>query len=160
MAMAKVGVAGVKEVAAMDPATIDLIDVRTPGEFAAVHAVGARLAPLGNLDAAQVASARQGAPGTPIYVICKTGPRARTAAQKFAALGIDVVVVEGGTDAWVAAGLPVERGQGGLTASRQVGIVAGLLMVTGVILAWKVSVWYVGLSVLAVALMVMGRVGE
>jgi rhodanese-related sulfurtransferase len=136
----------VKEVAKLDPADMDLIDVRTPGEYAAVHATGARLVPLSGLDPKAIAAARQGQPETPIYLICKSGMRAGKAAEQLAAAGIDAAVVEGGTDAWVAAGLPVVRGQGVISLERQVRIAAGLLVLLGAVLALEVHVWFLGLS--------------
>jgi rhodanese-related sulfurtransferase/thiol-disulfide isomerase/thioredoxin len=88
----------------------DLIDVRTPAEFAAVHAVGARLVPLDDLDPAAVLATRRGQPGDPIYLICHSGARSGMAAALFRKAGFEQVVnVIGGTAAWSSAGLPVER---------------------------------------------------
>lgn len=125
------------------PAGADVVDVRTPGEYAAVHAEGARLVPLSDLEPTKLAAARTGT----IYLICKSGRRAMTAAEKCVAAGVsDVAVVEGGTDGWVAAGLPVVRGKGTLSLERQVRIVAGLTVLTGVALGWFVHPWFYGLS--------------
>lgn len=140
-------VVSAQQAAACDPAAIDLIDVRTPGEFAALHATPARSMPLDRLDPAALAVARKGAPGTPIYLICKSGKRAATAAEKCRAAGLDnVAVIDGGTDAWVAAGLPTVRGQGVISLERQVRIAAGLLVLTGAVLAITVNPWFIGLS--------------
>jgi len=146
MTVATISVVSAKQAAACDPAASDLIDVRTAGEFAAVHATPARLVPLDRLDPAAVAASRRGAAGTPIYLICKSGKRAGMAAEKFAAAGIEVAVIEGGTDAWIAAGLPVVRGKGVISLERQVRIAAGLLVLTGVVLGLMVNVWFIGLS--------------
>ena len=124
---------------------IDLVDVRTPGEYAAVHASGARLVPLGDLDAAAIVKSRQASSETPIYLICKSGQRATKAAAQFAGLA-NVAVVEGGTDAWVAAGLPVVRGKGVISLERQVRIAAGFLVLASAILAMTVNIWIVGLA--------------
>ncbi len=126
----------------------DLIDVRTPGEFAGVHAAGARLVPLDALDVQAVLASRQAATDQPIYLICKAGSRGKKACEKFIAAGCtNVVNVDGGTDAWVAAGLPVERsGSGVIALDRQVRIAAGSLVLLGVLLAWKVSAIFIGLS--------------
>jgi rhodanese-related sulfurtransferase len=137
----------VKQAAELDGAAIDLIDVRTPGEYNGVHATPARLAPLDRLDPKAIAASRKGAADTPIYLICRTDRRSRAAAEQFVAAGItNVVVVEGGTNAWVAAGLPVVRGRGVIGLDRQVRIVAGLLVLTGVGLAIFVHPWFIGLS--------------
>jgi rhodanese-related sulfurtransferase len=137
-----------REAAACDPAAIDLIDVRTPGEYAAVHAMPARLAPPDRLDREIMAAIGKGATRTPIYLICKSGKRAQMAAEKFAAAGIEVTVVVGGTDAWSAAGLPVVRGHGVISLERQVRIAAGLIVLLGAVLGLTVDVGFVWLSAL------------
>jgi rhodanese-related sulfurtransferase len=115
-----------------------LLDVRTPGEFEAVHVPRARLFPLDTLDCARLlAEHKESAPPMPIYILCHSGGRARKAAEKFAAAGhSDCVVVEGGTQAWVEAGLPVERTRRGvLPLDRQLQIAIGVLVLAGVLLA-------------------------
>lgn len=90
---------------------IDLIDVRTPGEFARVHALGARSAPLDRLDPAAVAATRRAPAEQPIYLICQAGGRSAQACLLFQAAGIATVRnVAGGTAAWMAAGLPTASG--------------------------------------------------
>lgn len=125
---------------------VTLIDVRTPLEFSEVHAKAARNVPLDRLDVKAVAQ-QHGSNAAPIYVICKSGKRAAKACDAFLAAGIaNVINVEGGTDAWVAAGLPVERsGKKVISLERQVRIAAGLLVLTGAILAMTVHPYFVGL---------------
>jgi len=53
-----------------------LLDVRTPGEFAAAHVPGAKLVPLDELDAAAFGRERADK-RIPIYVLCQSGGRAR-----------------------------------------------------------------------------------
>lgn len=118
---------------------VDLLDVRTPMEFHEVHAEFARNVPLDSLDPAQVMLGRKDAEGRPLYVICRSGGRSKQACGKFVTAGFpDVVNVEGGTMAWVEAGLPVVRGQTGIPLERQVRIAAGLLVLLGVLLGWLV----------------------
>ena len=126
----------------------DLIDVRTPVEFAAVHAEGARLVPLDKLDPQAVMSARSGPADEPLYVICKSGGRAARAVEKFRAAGFaNVICVEGGTAAWEQAGLPVVRGTARvIPLERQVRIAAGTLVLLGVLLGWLVHPAFYGLS--------------
>ena len=115
---------------------IDLLDVRTPVEYREVHAVGARLVPLDRLDPVEFLCRPT---GRLLAVLCKGGGRARRACETLAALDIPgLVLVEGGTSAWVAAGLPVERGRKAMTLERQVRIAAGALVFTGALLAWLV----------------------
>ena len=115
-----------------------LVDVRTPAEFREVHAQGARLVPLDVLDRPAVEAVR-GANGGTIYLLCASGIRATKAAEQLRQLGLENVhVVEGGTNAWAAAGLPVIRGRKTISIERQVRIGAGTLVVIGTSLGWFV----------------------
>ncbi|MFM7374701.1 MAG: rhodanese-like domain-containing protein [Chthoniobacterales bacterium] len=113
-----------------------VIDVRTAGEYESVHAKGAKLAPLHDLDERRLIGALQ-SPEQPVYILCKSGIRATQAAEKLIASGLaSPVVVEGGTDAWVAAGLPVERhGRGVLPLNRQMQCIIGTFTFVGSVLA-------------------------
>jgi rhodanese-related sulfurtransferase len=120
----------------------ELLDVRTPSEYASAHVPGARLIPLDQLNVESFLRGHE--PGTPLYVLCQAGPRARTAIQRFERAGCsDCVLVEGGTQAWIDAGLPVHRGERTvLPIMRQVQIVVGLLSAAGAALALTVSAWF------------------
>lgn len=125
---------------------VELIDVRTPIEFREVHVSFARNIPLDQLQAAQVASSRQDA-SEPLYVICRSGSRAKQACEKFHAAGhTNVVNVEGGTQAWDQAGLSVVRGKKAISLERQVRIAAGSLVVIGAALGAFVHPYFIGLS--------------
>ena len=123
-----------------DNGPVDVLDVRTPGEYAVAHVPGTRLAPLDELDASAIVKERSPESG-PIYVLCQTGGRARKAIEKFQRAGVkDCVLVEGGTQAWMDAGLPVIRGVGKtLPLMRQVQLAAGLISATGAALALAVD---------------------
>jgi rhodanese-related sulfurtransferase len=115
---------------------VELIDVRTPAEFSEVHAVLARSVPLDGLEPRAVMENRRGEVGSPLYVICRSGARSRKACERFRAAGFDNVVdVEGGTLAWEAAGLPVERApRRVLPIDRQVRIATGTITAVGTLL--------------------------
>ncbi len=84
---------------------MQFIDVREPGEYAGGHAQGARLVPLNTV----FTNPDQISPDQPVVFICQVGQRSALAAEYAAALGRrDLYNVEGGTDAWQAAGLPME----------------------------------------------------
>ena len=118
--------------------SVELIDVRTPVEFREVHVGIARNVPLDRLNAAQVTAGRNGA-SRPLYVICRSGKRGAQACEQLAAAGYtNVVNVEGGTQAWDQAGLPVVRGQAAMSLERQVRIAAGSLVVVGTALGYFV----------------------
>lgn len=124
---------------------VELIDVRTPVEFREIHATDARLVPLDSLDPVALLGGGNGS--RPVCFICKSGQRARKAAEKCAAAGFaGVAYVEGGTEAWAAAGLPVVRGRKAMSLERQVRIAAGSLVLAGVILAALVHPYFAAVS--------------
>ena len=128
---------------------IDLIDVRTPAEYAAVHVAQARLCQLDGLDCGAVIATRKGSGHAPIYILCHSGARAGRAAARFADAGFaEAVVVEGGTQAWVDAGFPVELAGSGavIPLDRQLQIAIGTLVIAGVLLAHFVSPHWIWLS--------------
>jgi len=127
-----------RRLAAGGPA--QLLDVRTPGEFAAAHVPGAKLIPLDDLDPAAFRRER-GAEETPLYVLCESGGRARQAIERLERAGIrGCVLVEGGTQGWMDAGLPVDRGRSKvLPLMRQVQITVGLISAAGAVLALAVN---------------------
>lgn len=86
-----------------------LLDVRTPAEFNAVRVPGALNVPLDSLDPVELE--KRFTARAPLYIICQTGMRSQLAAQRLREAGFQPVIhVDGGTNAWSAAGLPVERG--------------------------------------------------
>lgn len=128
-------------------ARVDVIDVRTPAEFGEIHIPIASNLPLDRLDPAAIIQSRNGSNGEPLYVICRSGTRARKACEQFIAAGYqNVTSVEGGTLAWEQAGLPVVRGRKAMSLERQVRIVAGALVVTGAVLAVTVNEYFALLS--------------
>lgn len=126
-----------------DGAEAEILDVRTPGEFSTAHVPGARLIPLDELDCAAFLNQR-GSADKPVYVLCQSGGRARKAIEKFQRAGFEnCVLVEGGTQAWIDAGLPVNRGESKvLPLMRQVQITVGFISATGAALALAVNPWF------------------
>jgi glyoxylase-like metal-dependent hydrolase (beta-lactamase superfamily II)/rhodanese-related sulfurtransferase len=89
---------------------VHLLDVRTPGEFEALRIAGAVNVALDTLEPAALLASM--APDDPVYVVCQTGTRSQFAAAELRAAGFRRVVhVDGGTNAWAVAGLPVARGR-------------------------------------------------
>lgn len=119
---------------------VEFLDVRTPPEFSTVHVPKAKLVPLDQLDPKTYLSQR-GNSEKPIYVFCQAGGRATKAVEQFRKIGFEnAVLVEGGTQAWIDAGLPVERGESKvLPLMRQVQIVIGVVSATGATLALTVN---------------------
>ena len=108
-----------------------LVDVREASEIDAVRVEGALNLPLSRLEALVGRL-----DGRPVFLMCRSGSRAATAAGKLHRLGIkDVRIVEGGLDAWTAAGKPVVRGTSRVWAmERQVRFAAGSLVLAGLLL--------------------------
>lgn len=124
-----------------------LIDVRSPAEYRASHLHGARNIPLDRLDPARLIEQLRSEGlqhGDQLYLICQAGQRARRAAERLQHLLPGVQVIDGGTEACLACGLPAERQAGGMIGlQRQVQIAAGSLVLLGVILGtWVHPGWY------------------
>jgi len=128
--------------------SLELIDVRTPPEFTSAHVPGAKLIPLDDLNVDEYLQHHE--PGQPVYVICQAGGRARKAIEQFETRGcFDGVLIEGGTQAWIDAGLPVNRATSKvLPLMRQVQIVVGSLSALGGVLALMMSPWFALLPLL------------
>lgn len=126
---------------------VDLIDVRMPTEFRQIHAVCARNVPLVALDPHAVMRQRNGSANQPLYIICQGGTRSAQAYQRFIDAGFsNVVNVEGGTQAWAAAGLPVARGRKAMSLQQQMQLTAGTMILIGVALGSRLSPSFYGLS--------------
>ncbi|MEV0085531.1 rhodanese-like domain-containing protein [Saccharopolyspora sp. NPDC050642] len=107
-----------------------LIDVRTPGEFAATHIPGSYNVPLDLLREADLAAGHD----DPVVLVCGSGVRAEDARTLLAAAGLGrPTVLAGGINAWDQQGAPVARGTGKWAMERQVRLVAGSLVLTGVL---------------------------
>ena len=127
---------------------LHLLDVRTPTEHEEIHVSDVQHVPLDKLDATKLASMNGFAKDQPLYIFCRTGNRAKQAAEKLEKNGYEQChVVEGGTMAWAEAGLPVTRGTSKVIAlERQVRIAAGAIVLTGVLLAHFVNPAFIWLS--------------
>ncbi len=121
-----------------------LIDIRESDEHAREHIVGARLAPLSAIDTHDFD--RDHAKAAVFH--CKSGMRTQANAARLLARGFrEAYYLEGGIEAWKAAGLGVHANtKAPLEIKRQVQITAGLLIVTGVALGWFVNPAFYALS--------------
>ncbi len=140
-----------QEFARRHPQGLHMLDVRTPAEYHGLHVEGAVLCPLTDLDSHALQSdlrARGFQPGDTLYLLCQGGRRAQSAAEKLAAETVlRLVVVEGGTQACVQAGLPTRTGASRvISLERQVRIVAGAFVFSGVLLGFFVAQPWFALS--------------
>jgi glyoxylase-like metal-dependent hydrolase (beta-lactamase superfamily II)/rhodanese-related sulfurtransferase len=127
--------------------SVQILDVRTPMEFAARRVPGSFNVPLDRLDPELLKTSV--AVDTEVYVICQTGTRSQLVAEMLRTSGFRRVVhVDGGTNAWAGAGLAVERSKHtGVSLERQVRIVAGLIVFVGVLtgaLVHPLGYWIAG----------------
>ena len=127
--------------------SVDLVDVRTPSEFNHVRATMARNVPLDRIDPAFELSQGNGTLEKPLYVICDSGNRSVIACRKLVdECSLSVINVEGGTQMWEQAGLPVVRGKKAISLERQVRIAAGSLVLVGIVSAFLVHPYFIEVS--------------
>jgi rhodanese-related sulfurtransferase len=121
------------------------IDVRTPPEFEESHIEGAVLHPLSALNGDRIKELASGKDCC--ILVCRSGSRARQAAEKLQSAEIPTLsVLTGGLSAWEGAGLPLTKGEKSISLERQVRIAAGSLVVIGLLLGYLISPLWLGLS--------------
>lgn len=126
-----------------------LIDVREPDEHARERIEGARPLPLSRFSAAE-AGALAGAARHVVFQ-CKSGRRSADACRLAASIAADgrvVLSLDGGIEAWKAAGLPVraDAGAPALSVMRQVQLTIGAGVLLGCTLGWLVHPALSGLA--------------
>ncbi|GAB4465493.1 MAG: rhodanese-like domain-containing protein [Armatimonadaceae bacterium] len=110
---------------------LQLIDVRSTGEYAAGHIPGAANIPMDQAEA-RIADLR---PSDPVVLVCQSGKRASLTCDLLQRHHPELLVLEGGTSAWVAEGMPVVQTTSTRWAlERQVRLIAGLLVLVGTLL--------------------------
>ena len=121
----------IREFRETDP-QLRLIDVRTPGEFASAHIPGSYNVPLDLLrEHRDELTARH---GEPVVLVCASGARAEQARTLLETAGLDrLSVLRGGITGWEQDGGELNRGRGAWAMERQVRLVAGLLVLAGVV---------------------------
>lgn len=111
-----------------------LLDVRTPGEFETAHIPGAYNVPLDTL--AEHAREIRSVVDAEIVLVCQSGNRARQADSALRSLGMsNLHLLDGGMNAWQAAGMNTNRRAKRISLERQVRITAGSIVAVGAILA-------------------------
>jgi len=126
----------ISQFSANPTAPSQLVDVRSSSEFAAGHIPGAVNIPMDQIEARVDDLDRN----LPIVLVCQTGKRARMTASLLEPCRRQISVLEGGTKAWIDAGLPVVSSvKTRWSLERQVRLGAGLLGLTGAVLAITVN---------------------
>lgn len=101
---ARITVEEAKEMLSRDDVAV--IDVREPHEYSAGHLPGAKLIPVASVFARRDELPRD----RDLIFVCAVGQRSALACEMAAAAGLTRLYnLEGGTEAWIKAGLPVEK---------------------------------------------------
>lgn len=120
-----------------------LIDIRSPSEFAFQHIKDAQSCPLDTL------STQSFSDDNVLIFHCLSGMRTQQNAHLLAQYTqhcAEVYYLDGGLNAWKQANLPVIQRAGGMDIMRQVQLIAGSLVLLGVLLGAMVSPYFYGVS--------------
>lgn len=86
-----------------------LIDVREPADYLAGHLPESRNIPAVRLD--ERIGEIEKLKGSPLILVCQSGTRSASACAKLGKLGFAKLhSLDGGVEAWLRAGLPINRG--------------------------------------------------
>ncbi len=86
-----------------------LIDVREPADYLAGHLPESRNIPAARLD--ERIGEIEKLKGSPLILVCQSGTRSISACAKLGKLGFAKLhSLDGGVEAWLRAGLPINRG--------------------------------------------------
>ena len=132
-----------------------LVDIRELEEFARERIPGAKNHPLTNLREGTISAS---APAVVFH--CKSGNRTLLNAGLLAKASkdVDAFVIDGGIEAWKAAGLPIDKdSHHPIELNRQVQIVAGSITLAATFLGYFVNPVFYGISgVVGAALLITG----
>jgi glyoxylase-like metal-dependent hydrolase (beta-lactamase superfamily II)/rhodanese-related sulfurtransferase len=130
-------------ITAKDPAVV-FLDVRSMLEYGQSHIKDAFNVPI---DAVMARIDELGKSGKKYIVLCRTGNRSPMAADMLLQSGIaGVMVLDGGMIRWEKERLPVIKGIGGVSLERQVRIIAGSVVLSGILLAHFVNPAFIAIS--------------
>ena len=140
---------------------ISLLDVRTVPEYRAGHVAGAIHVPVDEFSADTIKADEQLAGidhDEPLYLTCQTGPRAQEVAEQMFDAGFrNLILVEGGMQAWENARLPMQRIGKAISLERQVQIALGMLLALKVFFGFTIhEVFFAAIAFVAVGLVVAG----
>ena len=123
---------GLREAVRDGASGLVVVDVRSPGEFAAAHIRGSYNLPLDALP--EVASQLGDLRDETVALVCRTGARASQAETILRNAGLESArVLAGGIQGWEQAGLPLDAPGAAPSIERQVRAIAGGLVLTGVV---------------------------
>jgi len=129
---------------ASQDAQVKFLDVRSVLEFSQAHIKDSINVPIDMLTMKvnELSQAKQ-----TYIVLCRTGNRSPMAADMLIQSGIHgVEVMDGGITGWQKEGLAVIKGEGGISLERQVRVMAGSIVLLGILLSWFIHPWFIGIS--------------
>lgn len=121
-----------------------IIDVRSREEFESEHIEGSVNVPLNELGSRikEIAGEKK----TCVF-LCRTGTRSVMAADMFIQSGVRSKVMDGGILKWAKLKLPLVKGRKKVSIERQIRVIAGSLVLLGIILA---ELWHPGFVFISV----------
>ena len=124
----------------VDLATTGVVDVREFPEYAAASIPGSKFAPLSTIER----QAQGWSKHMPMVLVCRSGRRATDAAERLRRMGFsDISVLDGGIEAWRAAGFPVQTTERRpWSLERQVRAIAGGMVLLSAALSLTISPWF------------------
>lgn len=117
---------------------LELLDVRTPAEFAGEHIEGSFNIPLDELSLRRAEIDADKA----LILICRTGKRAASACAQLTSSGLNATVLEGGVVGWRSSGFDLITGKQVLPLDRQVQLTIGLILLASTAAGFTVSRWF------------------
>jgi len=112
---------------------VKFLDVRSAFEFVQMHIEDSINIPIDMLSA-KISDLSKA--NNQYIVFCRTGNRSPMAADMLIQAGLhNVKVMDGGISRWQKERLPVIKGEGGMSLERQIRLIAGILVLTGVLLS-------------------------
>lgn len=126
-------------------AQVKFLDVRSALEFDEIHIEDSLNIPIDML-ASKINELNK--PNQKYIVFCRTGNRSPMAADMLIQSGIQgIKVMEGGVTRWQKERLPVIKGESSISLERQVRVIAGSLVLLGIIMFWFVHKAFILISV-------------
>lgn len=124
-----------RDMAARDT-SVTFLDVRSATEFDETHIGDSVNIPIDML----IGKLNELGQSKKTYVVlCRTGNRSPMAADMLMQSGISAVkVMDGGITQWQKRGLPVIKGPAAISLERQVRMIAGTLVLSGILMSWLV----------------------
>ncbi len=129
----------------MQEPNLKVFDIRESDEYQREHIVGAQNIPLSELENYSFSGLQD---SDVIVLYCQAGNRTKQCEPKLRQLQLkQVMILDGGISAWKKIGCVVAKNKAApLPIMRQVQIVAGILIMLGVILSFLVSPYFALLS--------------